>query len=45
MISDLIPAMNETRALADTAEKMCSRELWPIPTYGDVIYTHHSEGY
>jgi glutamine synthetase len=44
IISDLIPAMDGARDLADTAEKKCSRELWPYPTYGEVIYTHHSEG-
>jgi len=44
IISDLIPAMDSVRDLADTAEKKCSRELWPFPTYGEVIYTHHSEG-
>jgi len=43
MISDVIPAMGEVRELADTAEKRVKRELWPYPTYGEVIYTHHSE--
>jgi glutamine synthetase len=41
----LIPAMNDVRELADTAEKRCQRQLWPIPTYADVLYTHHSEGF
>jgi glutamine synthetase len=43
MLSDVIPAMEATRTLADTAEKRCRRDLWPYPTYGEVIYTHHSE--
>jgi len=41
----LIPAMDDVRALADTAEKKCNRELWPFPTYGEVLYTHHTEGF
>jgi len=40
----VIPKMNEVRALADQAEKTCARELWPYPTYGEVIYSHMSEG-
>lgn len=45
VVSDLIPAMDAVRALADVAEKKCNRDLWPMPTYGEVIYTHHSEGF
>jgi len=45
MVSELIPAMDAVRALADVAEKKCNRDLWPMPTYGEVIYTHHSEGF
>lgn len=45
MISDLIPAMNETRDLADSAEKRCNREYWPFPTYGDLVYSHHTDGF
>merc|ERR1711871_1228893 len=41
----LIPAMSEVRELADTAEKRCQRGLWPFPTYADVLYNHHSEGF
>jgi len=44
VVSELIPAMNDVRELADTAEKKCNRDLWPFPTYGEVLYTHHSEG-
>merc|ERR1711907_504066 len=40
----VIPEMVAVRELADTAEKKCSRELWPYPTYGEVIYSHMSEG-
>jgi glutamine synthetase len=43
MISDLIPAMNEVRDLADQAERKCKRELWPYPTYAEIVYTHHTE--
>lgn len=41
----LIPAMNAVREMADTAEKKCNRDLWPFPTYGEVLYTHHTEGF
>lgn len=40
----VIPQMNSVRALADLAEKKCARELWPFPTYGEVIFSHMSEG-
>merc|ERR1719446_1673765 len=43
MISDLIPAMNEVRGFADQAERKCRRELWPYPTYAEIVYTHHTE--
>merc|ERR1711907_802494 len=36
--------MEAVRDLADKAEKTCARELWPYPTYGEVIYSHMSEG-
>jgi len=45
MTSDVLPAMSGVRELADTAEKRCSSQLWPFPTYGEVLYTHHSEGF
>jgi len=45
MVSDLIPAMNDTRDLADTAEKKCNREYWPFPTYGELCYSHHTDGF
>jgi len=45
IISDLIPAMNDVRELADKAEKRCHKDLWPYPNYGEVLYTHHSEGF
>jgi glutamine synthetase len=45
IVEELIPAMSATRELADRAEKRCNREYWPFPTYGEVIYTHHTDGF
>jgi len=44
MADKVLPQMGNVRALADAAEKKCARELWPYPTYGEVIYSHMSDG-
>ncbi len=31
-------AMQELRAAADEAETLCSREFWPYPTYGEILF-------
>ena len=34
----LLPAMNELRRAADALEQMCPAHLWPMPTYGELLY-------
>ena len=34
----LLPAMNELRQAADALEQMCPAHLWPMPTYGELLY-------
>lgn len=34
----VIVAMNELRAVADELETLVSREYWPFPTYGDLLF-------
>jgi len=36
--SDIIPAMNEVRAVADELETMVSSDYWPFPTYSDLLF-------
>ena len=31
-------AMEELRAPADEAEMLVDKKVWPIPTYGDLIF-------
>ncbi|ABN52766.1 MAG TPA: glutamine synthetase type III [Hungateiclostridium thermocellum] len=35
----IIPLMNELRAFADKLETMVDASLWPIPTYGDLLFS------
>ena len=34
----LLPALNELRQAADAREQMCPAHLWPMPTYGELLY-------
>jgi len=34
----IIPQMNELRAVADRLETIVDASLWPIPTYGDLLF-------
>ena len=34
----VIPKMDALRRLVDSMEILCSREAWPMPTYGDIIF-------
>ena len=34
----LLPAMAELRQTADALEQMCPAHLWPMPTYGELLY-------
>ena len=35
----VIPAMNEVRLAVDGAEVIISPELWPVPAYGDLLFS------
>ncbi|NBK96980.1 MAG: glutamine synthetase type III [Erysipelotrichia bacterium] len=37
--SAVLPKMNELRAVADEIEQNCSKEYWPLPSYGDLLYS------
>ena len=38
-IRDLVlPVMSRLRLLADEAETVCSKECWPFPTYGELLF-------
>ena len=30
--------MNALRQIVDDMEELCSREAWPMPTYGDIMF-------
>jgi len=34
----IIPLMDELRAIADKLETMVDESLWPMPTYGDLLF-------
>ncbi|MBR5357993.1 MAG: glutamine synthetase type III, partial [Clostridiales bacterium] len=36
---NVIPVMNEIRAAADEAESYVSKECWPLPSYGDLLFS------
>ena len=33
------PAMTELRCVADNLELICGREYWPLPSYGDMLFS------
>ena len=35
----VIPAMNAVREPADTMETIVSKAMWPLPTYGDMLFS------
>lgn len=37
--STVLPKMNELRAVSDEIEQNCSKEYWPLPSYGDLLYS------
>lgn len=37
--SVVLPKMNELRAVSDEIEQNCSKEYWPLPSYGDLLYS------
>ena len=36
---EMIPCMNALRAAVDEAEKICAKEYWPMPTYGEILFS------
>ena len=36
---EIIPCMNELRADVDSAEPICAAEYWPVPTYGEMLFS------
>ena len=35
---ELLPAMDAVRAAADTLESVVADDLWPLPTYQEMLY-------
>jgi glutamine synthetase len=35
---DVIPAMNAVRAAADELETLVDADLWPLPTYAEMLF-------
>ena len=35
----VLPKMDEVRAAADTLEKYMPKDMWPMPTYGDLLFS------
>ena len=35
----VIPAMESLRASVDAMELLCDRDIWPYPTYGDILFS------
>ncbi len=38
-VDKIIPAMNSLREQVDNAEVLTAREYWPLPTYGEILYS------
>ncbi len=36
---NVVPAMAALRALVDEAETVCPKALWPVPSYGDILFS------
>jgi glutamine synthetase len=39
IVDTLIPAMNAVREVADILEGMVADDLWPLPTYQEMLFT------
>ena len=37
--TDVIEKMAESRKTCDQAEKLCAKEYWPMPDYGDLLFS------
>jgi glutamine synthetase len=38
MRANIIPAMNEVRDVVDRLERLVPDDLWPVPTYRDMLF-------
>ena len=38
IVATIIPVMNELRTYADALEHVCADELWPLPTYQEMLF-------
>ncbi len=38
LLETVIPVMNETRRVADCMELVCADEMWPLPTYQEMLF-------
>ena len=36
---EVLSAMEALRASVDAMELLCDREIWPYPTYGDILFS------
>ena len=36
---NIIPVMQEMRAFSDDMELNTAKDLWPFPTYGDILFS------
>ena len=36
------PALEQTRKSCDAAERLVSKDLWPFPSYQDILFAHHT---
>ncbi len=37
-LSDVVPVMNALRAAVDKLEMLVNKEMWPMPSYGDLLF-------
>ena len=35
----IVPAMDALRAAADSLEVLVAKDLWPFPSYGDILFS------
>ena len=38
LVGSVIPVMNDLRKVADALEHICADELWPLPTYQEMLF-------
>eukprot|EP00514_Thraustochytrium_sp_LLF1b_P003032 CAMPEP_0184523674 /NCGR_PEP_ID=MMETSP0198_2-20121128/9028_1 /TAXON_ID=1112570 /ORGANISM="Thraustochytrium sp., Strain LLF1b" /LENGTH=718 /DNA_ID=CAMNT_0026914757 /DNA_START=136 /DNA_END=2292 /DNA_ORIENTATION=+ len=38
----VIPASNAVRSKADQTERLVAKDLWPYPSYQDILFNHHT---